>query len=81
VAHAQVRNAGNVGQTPWSARVPLDPLRANISISYARQKLAGGPAADQGVAQQFNAGCPVMGKVALRTRRATSRLSRNLTLL
>jgi len=38
-----------VGQTPWSARVPLDPLFAPREVLAARDKPARGPAADQGV--------------------------------
>ena len=39
-----------VGRTPWSARVPLDPLFPNeINLDLAAGKLARGPAADQGV--------------------------------
>lgn len=52
-------NCGNpaevVGQTPRSARVPLDPLLANISIARERQEPARGPAADQGVRPTINA--------------------------
>ena len=39
-----------MGRTPWSARVPLDPLFANeINFDLAACKPARGPAADQGV--------------------------------
>jgi len=35
-----------VGQTPWSARVPLDPL---FALQNQPDRPARGPAADQGV--------------------------------
>jgi hypothetical protein len=38
-----------VGRTPWSARVPLDPLFAELNQPHAiPERPTGGPAADQG---------------------------------
>src|SRR5437879_2074311 len=38
-----------VGRTPWSARVPLDPLFVSKQFPAERERPARGPAADQGV--------------------------------
>jgi hypothetical protein len=39
-----------VGRTPWSARVPLDPLFAQLNQPHAiPERPTGGSAADQGV--------------------------------
>src|SRR5580692_7140996 len=47
---SQVLACFNVGRTPWSARVPLDPFFGNgSSLMRHTGKPARGPAADQGV--------------------------------
>ena len=38
-----------VGRTPWSARVPLDPLFARPNQLQIRERPTGGAAVDQGV--------------------------------
>jgi hypothetical protein len=46
---------GKVGRTPWSARVPLDPLYAGtVRRLRHREGPARGPAADEGVRPTFH---------------------------
>jgi hypothetical protein len=52
-----------VGRTPWSARVPPDPLFAPPNQPHAiPERPARAPAADQGVRPTINAGHPIVGK-------------------
>ena len=49
-----------VGRTPWSARVPLDPLFAPQNQPHViPERRARGPAADQGVRPTFYAERPI----------------------
>src|SRR5216683_1180243 len=61
-------NIGNavqvVGRTPWSARVPLDPLLANRIRVARRARPTRASAADQGVRPTTGADCAVRGKVS-----------------
>src|SRR6266702_503439 len=45
-----------VGRTPWSARVPPDPLFVWNQFPAERERPARGPAADQGVRPTIYAG-------------------------
>src|SRR5207302_279269 len=51
-----------VGRTPWSARVPLDPLLVRNQFPAEREWPARGPAADQGVRPIINSGARKAGK-------------------
>jgi len=57
--------AGNaVGRTPWSARVPLDPLFAQPNQPDAiRERPTRASAADRGVRPTINAERPIIGKL------------------
>ena len=49
------RNSEKVGRSPWSARVPLDPLFAQLYQAHAiPERPTVGSAADQGVRPTIN---------------------------
>jgi hypothetical protein len=55
-----------VGRTPWSARIPLDPLFATES------KPTGASAADRGVRPTINAVSGCVSQINFRSRRISS---------
>ena len=52
-----------VGRTPWSARVPLDPLLANEISASQTARADEGVGCGPGVRPTINADCAVLGKV------------------